>query len=38
MSAFVPEFIVIGVAITVVVPLALYILRESAKLDREQRR
>lgn len=38
MSAFVPEFIVIGVAVVVVAPLALYILRESAKLDREQGR
>ncbi len=38
MSAFVPEFIVIGVAVAVVAPLALYILRESAKLDREQGR
>ena len=38
MAAFVPELVVIGVAVAVVVPLALFILRESAKLDREQGR
>ena len=38
MAAFIPELVVIGVAVAVVAPLALYILRESVKLDREQGR
>ena len=38
MQAFIPELVVIGLAVAVVAPLALYILRESAKLDRERGR
>ena len=38
MAAFIPELVVIGMAVAVVTPLAVYVLRESAKLDRERGR
>ena len=38
MAALLPELVVIGMAVALEAPLALFILRESAMLDREQGR